>query len=785
MKTKKIGDVELPASCFAYVEDPANTDTWHLPYLNPDGSVDETHLAAAAAALSPGGFRGQKVDLPATAVAGVKAKLRAAYLKMGKKPAEMPAQLREAEAQLAPGRMIEAVDDKGFEWLVSLIKAGVAKSGTYYPPEVLREAAPLFEGARAFDRSDADHLADKGASVRTIVGWHDQVQFQEADGGRLVSHFHVAADAPWLAAKMRQAWDKGKTNLLGFSIVADGRASLRRQDGRMVRYAEAITKVDAVDPVLNASAGGQIIRMIQADGAGTGGKGEMEFLDRMIKMIEAERPELLLGKDKANLKEEEVMTLFREAMKGKPTTKNPAEKAEQDDLLDQVNTRLKEAVDRTTAAENSFKEAECRHLLSAKLTACGLPEITQAKLRKEFTGRKIFAEAEVDQAITDEREYLASFHEATGLPGLGGAGVGVNERDKVLCALDGFFFNDDLKLGDQKVPRFKSFREAYITITGDKYLTGQFREAVNLKHFVEGVDPAAWATILGESINRRLLTEFRLPDLQIWRQVVSDIVPISDFKTNIRVTYGGYGELPEVARLGNYEPLETPGEEKVEYAVSKKGGTEFLAMEDIANDDVGAIRRIPTKLARAAARGVNWAVFNAIRDNITIYDSKALFHNDHGNLGSSALSAAALTEARVAMRSQVEIGSGEPIGLVPKLLLVPNELEEMAFLLTASGKKVPSTGESTDLPTLFTGMSYLVLDFWTDPTDWAAVASPSDCPTMELGFYQGREEPELFVQDLPTAGSMFASDKITYKIRFIWARVVLNYRPFRKHVVAN
>ncbi|MHB9075811.1 MAG: hypothetical protein ACYC6G_20100, partial [Desulfobaccales bacterium] len=118
MKTKKIGDQNLPASCFAYVGDPENTDTWHLPYLKPDGGVDETHLAAAAAALSSGGFRGQKVDLPADAVAGVKGKLRAAYEKTGKKGSEVPAQLREAASELPPGRLIEAVDDKGYEWLV-------------------------------------------------------------------------------------------------------------------------------------------------------------------------------------------------------------------------------------------------------------------------------------------------------------------------------------------------------------------------------------------------------------------------------------------------------------------------------------------------------------------------------------------------------------------------------------------------------------------------------------------------------------------------------------------
>jgi hypothetical protein len=790
VKTKKIGDQNLPASCFAYVGDPETPDTWKLPYLNPDGSVDETHLVAAAEALGSKGFRGQKVDLPADAVAGVKAKLRDAWVKwQGKKGKDFPAQLREAAAgELAPGRMIEAVDDTGYEWLVCLITAGEAKSGTYYPPEVLREAAPLFEGARAFDRSDKDHLADKGASVRTLVGWHDQVQFQEADGGRLVSHFHVAADAPWLAAKMRQAWDKGKTDLLGFSIVADGRASLRRQNGRMVRYAEAITKVDAVDPVLNASAGGQIIRMIQADGAGTGGEREMKFLEQLVKMIEAERPELLQGKDKDNLKEEEILTLFREAMQGKKPDEDPTKAKEQKDLLKQVEVRLKEAEDRAKAAEVRFQEAECRNLLASKLTACGLPEITLAKIRKDFTARKVFVEADLEQAITDEREYLAKFHEAAGLPGLGGAVAGPNERDKVLCAMQGFFFAEDLKLGDQKVPRFISIREAYVTITGDRFVTGRLEDAVNLKKYAfrEALGTDSWAQIFGDSMTRRLLAEYNLPQYQAWRLIVSDIIPVNDFRENKRLRVGGYGDLPEVLEHGNYEELSSPEDEEVGYSVSTRGGLEFLSRRMIINDDVGAVRRIPVNLARAAGRTLFKAVFNIFVTNPTMpYDSTALFHADHANLGSTALAAAALTATRIAMRSQTSYDGNDVLGLVPRYLLVPNELEEMAMLLTKSGKKVPASGEATDLPTLHTGMDCLVLDFWTDATDWVAVADPRDIPTIEVGFLQGREEPEVFVQDQPTQGYMFNSDKLAYKIRHEWGLAPLDHRGFYKHVVAG
>jgi hypothetical protein len=40
----------------------------------------------------------------------------------------------------------------------------------------------------------------------------------------------------------------------------------------------------------------------------------------------------------------------------------------------------------------------------------------------------------------------------------------------------------------------------------------------------------------------------------------------------------------------------------------------------------------------------------------------------------------------------------------------------------------------------------------------------------------------LFVQDMPNIGSMFNADKITWKIRHIWATVALDYRGFAAYI---
>lgn len=57
-------------------------------------------------------------------------------------------------------------------------------------------------------------------------------------------------------------------------------------------------------------------------------------------------------------------------------------------------------------------------------------------------------------------------------------------------------------------------------------------------------------------------------------------------------------------------------------------------------------------------------------------------------------------------------------------------------------------------------------------------------PVVELGFLDGNEEPELFIQDSPTSGSMFTHDVLTYKLRHIYGGTVSDYRGTYKGVVA-
>jgi hypothetical protein len=93
--TKREDGEDFPAAAFAYVPDPESPSTWKLRLWD---SLDEKETVAqvsrAVSALSPSGFRGNRVQIPAEDLASVKAKVRAAWRQVNGPDRELPAVLK-------------------------------------------------------------------------------------------------------------------------------------------------------------------------------------------------------------------------------------------------------------------------------------------------------------------------------------------------------------------------------------------------------------------------------------------------------------------------------------------------------------------------------------------------------------------------------------------------------------------------------------------------------------------------------------------------------------------
>jgi len=321
--------------------------------------------------------------------------------------------------------------------------------------------------------------------------------------------------------------------------------------------------------------------------------------------------------------------------------------------------------------------------------------------------------------------------------------------------------------------KVQSFRECYVRLTGDRRITGKL-ENCNQELMREALGSASFSSALGAAINRRMVAEYRDQGrYSVWRKLAT-IANVVDFRTQNRVRWGGYGDLPAVAEGDPYAALTSPTDESASYSVGKKGGTETVTVEMIRNDDVRIIKSIPKRLAQAADRTLAHFVLNFLRDNPAIYDGLALFHANHGNLGTGRLSASALQQGRVAIQGQQELGSNDRMGLVPRFLWVPLDLEETAanlFRRAANQDKTFVQGLDIEVVPVW---------YWTDPNDWCLSADPASCPTIEVGFLDGEEDPRIEIQDNPTSGSMFSHDQLTFKIRHIYGGAVTDYRGLYK-----
>ena len=678
-------------------------------------------------------------------------------------PEYAPVGARVAEAAAnGSGAFIEAVAAADASapprYLVRVIKSGTSLNGVTYSAAVLREAVPLFNNVRVFAKNDDEHVKGdpKAKDFTKLVGVLSDAKFVEsANGGGEIQAVLDVLQSSDVADKLREAVTRGMTGLFGLSIDADGKA---KRSGKL-REATALTKVNSVDLIIEPGAGGQVIRFTEAKPA-TSQENTM-LRQQMLKFIEAR--DANRAKALADASDEEVITAYREAVAadaGQGTSDAPAgvTAAELDARLRMIEAR---ANARVAIAESK------------------LPAPAKDRLTQRFAEAVSFTDADVAAAIKAEGEYIGKFTEGAQVRGLGDSRIEVGKdfADKMTERFDNFF--------NREKPA-TSFREAYIDFTGDRGVTGllancdaqRMREAVGEQNFREAISAATFSNALGDSITRAMVREYNgSEDWADWPWLC-DVVPVSDFRQQKRIRLGGYGNLPGVAENGPYNALSSPGDEQATYSPTKRGGTETISLETIANDDVGVIRRVPQKLGVAAARTLYEFVYDFLRTNAAIYDTVALAHATHNNLGTAALDATGFAAARLAMKAQTELTSGKKLGLILKHLVVPAALEEAVFNMFVRGTNLDETFVQSRKPTCH------VVDYWTDANDWWATADKSATPLIELGFYGGRQDPELFVQDLPTQGSLFSNDQIKYKIRHIYGGAVIDYRGFYGAVVA-
>lgn len=615
---------------------------------------------------------------------------------------------------------IKTSKEGGYKWRVRVIKSGVDLNDRMWSEDVLKEHLNRFEGCKVFMLSEAQHSNGHtyGKPPSEIVGWIQAV-FMGSDGiyGDLVIVKSPRGEE--LKAILTSSFEGGKEDLLGLSVDVIGKASY---DNNNILCVESIENV-TVDVVYEPAAGGNFIKM--AASKQFKGDTEMTELEVLKKLLEEQRKEMEL-----QLKAAKELT--------------------------EVLSKQKEEI----------QSISCSTKLDSLLKDSGLPEPIVDKLKASWKDR-IFQDEDLKATIRIEKETLDKL--TASLPGGSNIRVSKDDLDNRVKMLDDFF--------DGKV---KSFRSAYVNLTGDEGVTGNKK---NFSRLTASLDSTSFSSILGDSITRKMVKEYNQSAYNKDWKKIAYVTSVSDFRTNRRDRMGGYGNLPTVSQGAAYTALTSPTDEEAAYTVAKRGGTEDVTLEMIKNDDMGSVKRIPMKLAMSAVRTLSEFVWDFLEDNPTIYDSTALFTSGHGNLGSNALDATYLAARRRAMLKQTELGSSKRLGIPAKYLIVPVDLDKTAYDLIATARSSDFDPTTPDF-TRTLQMEMIVVPHWTDTNNWFLAASSSDIVGLEVSFLDGKEEPELYVQDQETVGSVFTNDKITFKMRHIYGGAILDYRAFDGSIVS-
>lgn len=701
----------------------------------------------------------------------------------GADPAKAGAPVEISESH---GGLLEATSETGSSWRVLLIKAGLSGNGRRYPAEVLQQAAPLFEGVKAYaDHPSSDEKRHRPErSIRDVVGWYSNVAWSDEHNG-LTADFHLVESADWLRQSLKSSWDKGKPDLLGFSINASGVVK-RQPDGTALL--EGFESVVSTDVVTTPGAGGRLLGVLESERSSERVM-DPEEIKRLIQESLAASTTSLMAAFDARL-----------SAIAKPAAEPIVEAKPADEV-----TQLRESIAALTRETRKVA-------ISARIDDAKLPAAHAAKLKTrllEAASRRDVDDAEVDAEIGYLRELIAE--SAPARPSWGGQPVmesGDDFRDKFSKGIEGFFSGQDV----DGVPRFKNLHQMDMRWQTGMGARNYDPTAINGMSLMESLRPAtrywnadstaileslttsSWGEVFADNLYKMMLREYNaVGKYSAWRALISEIESVPSFQTRHFTRTGGYGNIPTVSESGTYLSLTSPADEEITYAIAKRGGLEDLTFEMLQDPTAaGKIRTIPTKMARSAARTLYTFVFNdLLANNPTMdYDSTALFAAGHANTDTSAgLSVSALQTGRQKMRDQAAYGESlEILGDLntPRYLLVPNELQAIADRICNSNHPqlqmtVTSNQDTSQVldPNMFRGMlTPIVVDIWSDANDWMLVADPSQVNTIVLGFLNGREEPEMFVQDNPTVGSAFTADKITYKIRHIYGGDVADHRSF-------
>ena len=258
------------------------------------------------------------------------------------------------------------------------------------------------------------------------------------------------------------------------------------------------------------------------------------------------------------------------------------------------------------------------------------------------------------------------------------------------------------------------------------------------------------AGILSNVANKRLQQSFATYEPVALK--VAQQADINDFKKSEIYSIADADGLTEVdystAKLADGKLAEAKGENELK----TYGKIVRLTRKDIINDDLGAFTRMVDILGKTCARTIDKIFFAKVLANGNYTDGKAFFGEQHNNLmtgADTALSIEAVKNAIAKFITQVGV-DGEPIGVMPKYLMVPAELYLYAKQIAESQYVVGGNARNPQLNSV-AGLLQVVQSPYlsnatyegNSKTAWYILGGKDQLPAFEVGFLKGQRTPTI------------------------------------------
>ena len=403
MKTED--GIKFPATAFAYVPDAEKSSSWKLRlWEDLTKKVTKAQLSKAAATLSPGGFKGQKVAILAADMSAVKRKIRAEYRKLEVKDEDIPRWVKETMSRqyvLSYVPLTEATFDKGRATII-IIKPGFnADKSRYYPAEMLKRDYKVFEGQKMY----ADHpteTEEKELPERSIknTGWVAVLKDVTCDEGGVVTGVAEIIE-PWLMTKLATLRDKGLLSEMGISINAVGRATEATIEGEKTLVIEELTGSRSVDFVTEPGASGLVTLYESSRNQ------DIDLIE--LATLKEKRPDLV------KLIETDVRAEIKLEVKHKMELGERV--TELEGQITDLTTERDDLKTKITEAEKEKAKAEAQATIKEAVDKAELPDAAKERLIERFKDAE--SADGIEEAVKAEIDYIAKLSEAGKVKGFG------------------------------------------------------------------------------------------------------------------------------------------------------------------------------------------------------------------------------------------------------------------------------------------------------------------------------------------------------------------------------